>query len=113
MDDDFNSARAVSVLFEMAAELNRSPTPALAAQMRALGGVLGLLQRDPEEFLKGRPVGAESSAPDEAAIAERIAARAGAKARRDYAEADRIRQDLLQQGVVLEDGPGGTTWRRR
>jgi cysteinyl-tRNA synthetase len=113
MDDDFNTAQAVAVLFEMAAELNRSPTPALAAQLRALGGVLGLLQRDPTEFLHAGPAGAEAGALDDAAIAEQIAARAAAKARRDYPEADRIRQDLLQQGVVLEDGPGGTTWRRR
>jgi cysteinyl-tRNA synthetase len=113
MDDDFNSARAVSVLFEMAAELNRAPTAELAGQMRALGALLGLLQRDPDEFLKGRPAGAEAGGLDEAQIAERIAARAAAKARRDYPEADRIRQDLLRQGVVLEDGAGGTTWRRR
>jgi len=113
MDDDFNSAQAVSELFEMAAELNRGATPALAAQMRALGGLLGLLQRDPEEFLKGRPSAAGPSALDDTAIDERIVARAGAKARRDYSEADRIRQELLEQGVVLEDGPSGTTWRWR
>jgi len=113
MDDDFNTALAISVLFEMAAELNRTPSAALAAQMRALGGVLGLLQRDPVEFLRSAPAGSEAGALDDAAIAERIEARAAAKARRDYPEADRIRQDLLQQGVVLEDGPGGTTWRRR
>jgi cysteinyl-tRNA synthetase len=113
MDDDFNTAQAVAALFELATELNRSPSPALAGQLRALGGVLGLLQRDPVEFLRSGPAGAEAGAPDEAAIAERIEARTAAKARRDYPEADRIRQDLLQQGVVLEDGPGGTTWRRR
>jgi cysteinyl-tRNA synthetase len=113
MDDDFNSAQAVSVLFEMAAELNRGPTPALAAQMRALGGLLGLLQRDPEEFLKGRPACGEPRTLDDAAIDERIVARAAAKARRDFPEADRIRQELLEQGVVLEDAPNGTTWRWR
>jgi len=113
MDDDFNTALAISVLFEMAAELNRAPGAALAAQLRALGGVLGLLQRDPVEFLRSSPAGSEAGALDDAAIAGRIEARAAAKARRDYPEADRIRQDLLQQGVVLEDGPGGTTWRRR
>jgi cysteinyl-tRNA synthetase len=113
MDDDFNTAQAVAVLFEMAAELNRSPAPALASQLRALGGVLGLLQRDPTEFLRSGPAGAETGALDDAAIAAHIEARRAAKARRDYPEADRIRQDLLQQGVVLEDGPGGTTWRRR
>jgi cysteinyl-tRNA synthetase len=113
MDDDFNTPQAVSVLFEMAAELNRSPTPAMAAQMRALGALLGLLQREPEEFLKGGPAGSQAGALDDAVIAQQIEARTAAKARRDYPEADRIRQDLLQQGVVLEDGPGGTTWRRR
>jgi cysteinyl-tRNA synthetase len=113
MDDDFNTPQAVSVLFEMAAELNRSPTPAMAAQMRALGALLGLLQREPEEFLKGGPAGGQAGALDDAVIAQQIEARTAAKARRDYPEADRIRQDLLQQGVVLEDGPGGTTWRRR
>jgi len=113
MNDDFNTAQAVSVLFEMAAELNRSPSPALAAQMRALGGLLGLLQRDPLEFLRGGPAGAEAHALDDAAIAEQIEARKAAKARRDYPEADRIREGLLQQGIVLEDGPAGTTWRRR
>jgi cysteinyl-tRNA synthetase len=113
MDDDFNTAQAISVLFEMAAELNRAPSAALASQMRALGGVLGLLQRDPVEFLRSAPAGSDVVALGDSAIAERIEARAVAKARRDYPEADRIRQDLLQQGVVLEDGPGGTTWRRR
>jgi len=113
MDDDFNTAQAVAVLFEMAAELNRGPTQALAAQMRALGGLLGLLQREPDEFLKGGLAAAQAGALDDAMIARQIEARTAAKARRDYTEADRIRQDLLQQGVVLEDGPGGTTWRRR
>jgi cysteinyl-tRNA synthetase len=113
MDDDFNTPQAVSVLFEMAAELNRAPNAALAGQMRALGGTLGLLQRDPVEFLRSAPAASEAETLDDATIAERIDARAAAKARRDYPEADRIREDLLQQGVVLEDGPGGTTWRRR
>jgi cysteinyl-tRNA synthetase len=113
MDDDFNTAQAVSVLFEMAAELNRAPSQSLAAQMRALGGTLGLLQRDPVEFLRSSPGGTDSSVPAEVEIDQQIAARAAAKKRRDFAEADRIREDLLQQGVVLEDGPGGTTWRRR
>ena len=90
-----------------------APSAALASQMRALGSVLGLLQRDPVEFLRSAPAGSDAVALDDSAITERIEARAVAKARRDYPEADRIREDLLQQGVVLEDGPGGTTWRRR
>jgi cysteinyl-tRNA synthetase len=113
MDDDFNTPQAISVLFEMAAELNRAPSATLAMQMRALGGVLGLLQRDPITFLRSGPTSAGTDALDDAVINEQIAARAAAKTQRNYREADRIRQDLLQQGIVLEDGPGGTTWRRR
>jgi len=113
MDDDFNTAQAVSVLFEMAAELNRAPDSALATQMRALGGQLGLLERDPIEFLRSGPAGGEAGAFDDKAITKQIEERAAAKARRDFPAADRIRDALLQQGVVLEDGPGGTTWRRR
>jgi cysteinyl-tRNA synthetase len=113
MDDDFNTAQAVSVLFEMAAELNRAPDSALATQMRALGGQLGLLERDPIEFLRSGPAGGEAGAFDDEAITKQIEERAAAKARRDFPAADRIRDALLQQGVVLEDGPGGTTWRRR
>jgi cysteinyl-tRNA synthetase len=113
MDDDFNTAQAIAVLFDLAAQLNRAPAPALAAQMRGLGAVLGLLQRDPIEFLKGSPSAGVPGALDDAAIEQRIVARAAAKARPDFAEADRIRQELLHQGVVLEDGPTGTTWRRR
>jgi cysteinyl-tRNA synthetase len=113
MDDDFNTPQAVSVLFEMAAEVNRAPSPALATQMRALGGVLGLLQRDPTEFLRSAPAASAAEGLDDASIARQIEERAAAKARRDFPAADQIRQGLLQQGVVLEDGPGGTTWRRR
>jgi len=113
MDDDFNTAQAVSVLFDLAAQLNRAPAPLLAAQMRALGGTLGLLQRDPVEFLKASARAGAPGAVDDPAIGEAIVTRAAAKARGDYPEADRIREQLLEQGVVLEDGPGGTTWRRR
>jgi len=113
MDDDFNTAQATAVLFDLAGQLNRAPAPGLASQLRGLAGVLGLLQREPSEFLKGGPAGAHTGALDAAAISEQIEARAAAKGQRDYPEADRIRQGLLQQGVVLEDGPDGTTWRRR
>ena len=107
MDDDFNTSVAVAELFELANAVNRGEV-ALAGQLKALGGVLGLLQRDPETFLKAGPGGALP----EARVAERIAERAAAKLQKNFAQADRIRDELLEQGIVLEDGPKGTTWRR-
>jgi len=111
MDDDFNTPEAVAILFELANEVNRSQSPAAACQLKALGGVLGLLERDPVAFLQGAT--AADGRPDMVAIEARIAARISAKKAKDYAEADRIRAELLAEGIVLEDKPGGATeWRR-
>jgi cysteinyl-tRNA synthetase len=104
MDDDFGTPDAVAVLFELANRIN-SGEKALAPQLRALGGVLGLLQRDAQHYLQGGETPAW--------IAEAIAAREAARKRKDYAEADRIRKDLLAKGIVLEDVGGRTTWRRK
>lgn len=111
MDDDFNTPLAVAALFELATELNKSKSPHVAAQLKALAGVLGLLQRSPQAFLQAS-VG-EAGGAGEAAIADAIAQRAAAKKARNFAESDRIRAELLAAGIILEDKPDGTTnWRR-
>ncbi|GLR14338.1 cysteine--tRNA ligase [Chitinimonas prasina] len=110
MDDDFNTADAVAVLFEMAGEVNRSGSHELASQFKALANVLGLLQRDPVAYLQGGPVSGDEFGAEQ--VEALIAARLEARKARNFAESDRIRDALLKGGVVLEDGPQGTTWRR-
>jgi len=110
MNDDFNTPLAIAVLFELANEINRTKSPRLAAQLKALAGTIGILQRPPKEFLQGAGSGVPS---DEVMIAGQIEARTAAKKTKNFAEADRIRNELLSKGIVLEDKPGGITeWRR-
>jgi cysteinyl-tRNA synthetase len=109
MDDDFNTPEAVAVLFELAAEVNRANSRAAAILLKSLAALLGLLQRKPVEFLQGAP-GSEAWTPER--IQAGIDARTAAKKAKNYAEADRIRKDLLAAGIVLEDSPAGTIWRR-
>src|SRR6185295_5060343 len=104
MNDDFNTPIAVSVLFELAAEVNRSRKPADAALLKSLGATLGLLQQSPRAFLQ---TGATLS---EAQIGERIRARAEAKLARNFSRADAIRDELAALGIVLKDTAQGTTW---
>ena len=104
MDNDFATPEAVAVLFELAAEVNRGKSPRVAGLLKTLGGVLGLLQCDPKAFLQA------GAGLDEASIQQQIVARAAAKKARNFAEADRIRDELLAQGIVLKDSAGGTTW---
>ncbi|MDP2678026.1 MAG: cysteine--tRNA ligase [Rhodoferax sp.] len=104
MDEDFGTPEAVAALFELASEVNRTRSGALAGLLKALGACLGLLQENPLAFLQS---GAGVSEVD---IAQRIAERAAAKAAKNFAEADRIRQELLALGIVLKDTTSGTTW---
>jgi cysteinyl-tRNA synthetase len=133
MDDDFNTPEAHSALFALARKINRvrHTDPAEASRLgvclQALGGILGLLQQDPNDFLQGRTIQIiekdQIAVSDHAAVEvglspERIEVlieqRAAARGRKDYTEADRIRHELEAKGIVLEDGSGGkTTWRRR
>ena len=111
MDDDFNTPEAIAVLFELANEVNRTRSARLAGHLKGLAGVLGLLERDPVIFLQAAPT--DAGLTDAAAIEARIAERVAAKKAKDYVAADRIRAELLADGIVLEDKPGGATeWRR-
>lgn len=123
MDEDFGTPGAVAVLFELAAEVNRSKDAKLSGQLKVLGGVLGILQQDHGAFLQGKPMTRVSAAAltgfvemevvyGEAHINSLIEERRAAKQARNFAESDRIRDELKASGIILEDSPQGTTWRR-
>jgi len=125
MNDDFNTPEAVAVLFDLANEVNRTQSEEAAEQLKLLGSVLGILQRNPIGFLQGGGAAQANIALGEltsvatatvghtpSSINHLIAARTAAKQAKNYAEADRIRKALLAEGIVLEDGAAGTTWRR-
>lgn len=115
MDDDFNTPKAMAVLFELVTELNvavrdgNSDAGKLAFQLKRLAGVIGLLQQDPDAFLKGEDKEGELGSDEIEAL---IAQRAEAKKGRDFAESDRIRDELAAQGVILKDTREGTSWFR-
>lgn len=107
LDDDFGTPEAMAVLFDLATLINRGEV-ALAGQLRALGGLLGLLQRDAQDFLQATP----SDGLSNEMIEEKVGARTTAKQAKNFAESDRIRDELKAAGIILEDSPQGTTWRR-
>ncbi|MFZ6813156.1 cysteine--tRNA ligase [Undibacterium sp. Rencai35W] len=111
MSDDFNTPIAISVLFDLANDVNKSKSPQLARQLKTLAGTIGLLQRPPNDYLRASPELADAS--ELTAIQDRIDARIAAKKAKNFAESDRIRDELLLEGIVLEDKAGGLTeWRR-
>lgn len=107
MDNDFGTPEAVAVLFELAADVNRTKSAERAGLLKALGATLGLLQGDPKAFLRA------GATLDDSTIQQMIDARAAAKKAKDFAEADRIRRELLAQGIVLKDSAAGTTWEAK
>ncbi len=117
MCDDFNTAGAIAVLFDLARDINRAKTDgsddrhSLASLLRCLAGVIGLLQSNPEEYLKSQA--GKDDGLEDAEIDRRIEARLQARNNRDWAAADRIRDELIADGIEIEDGPEGTRWRRR
>jgi cysteinyl-tRNA synthetase len=115
MDDDFNTPGALAVLSELANQANREGSSLASAQLKALAGVLGLLQQEPSAVLQGDLPSTQSAgaALGREAIEALIAERAKAKAAREFARADAIRADLLAHGIELKDGPQGTSWTRR
>jgi cysteinyl-tRNA synthetase len=119
MDDDFGTPKALAALFDLASEIGRGRAD-LAPQLRALGAVLGIVEGDPEDFLQKRARGEGAHTAEDytpagftKSVKELIQERNEARARKDYAEADRVRAALNNAGVILEDAGGKTTWRRR
>jgi cysteinyl-tRNA synthetase len=125
MDEDFNTPEAMAVLFELANEVNRSHDPLIAGQLKALGSVIGILQSNPTSFLQGDirftnirgSLGVYATVEakkvyEKESVEHLIEARTAAKKSKNFTEADRIRDDLKAAGIILEDGPQGTTWRR-
>ena len=111
MNDDFNTSEAIAVLFDLANEINRSRLPRNVALLKALGGILGLLQQNPQQYLQNVGLVDDIGYTPER-VEQLIHQRLVARANKNYSEGDRIRKELMEAGIILEDGPQGTTWRR-
>jgi cysteinyl-tRNA synthetase len=112
MDDDFNTVEAIAVLFELAHEINKTRSALLAALLHSLGGILGILQLPPAQFLK-EAIQAEHANYTAAQIDTLIALRETARANKNFLHADEVRDELMRAGVILEDTAEGTLWRRK
>lgn len=113
MNDDFNTPEAIAVLFELASDVNKSASLENANLLRTLGGLLGLLQQDPLSYLQNQAALAGSTSWTHDEIEQLIQQRISARKEGRYADADEIRKNFLKQGIILEDGPQGTAWRRQ
>ena len=107
LDDDFNSSEAISILFELANEINKTNSSELLILLKSLAQILGLLSKDPEHFLQG------NNSKDDLDIELMIKKRNDAKKNKNFQEADDIRANLLEKGILLEDTPEGTIWRKK
>jgi cysteinyl-tRNA synthetase len=113
MNDDFNTPEAIAVLFDLASDVNKSRSIQKAALLKQLGDILGLLQQDPQDYLQQRIVAVDEVLFSPEEIEQVILQRLNARKSGNYAEADTLRKELFDAGIILEDGPHGTTWRRQ
>ncbi len=113
MNDDFNTPEAIAVLFELASDINKTGSRTNASLLKALGGLLGLLQQNSQDYLQNKIATNDSDALTQNAIESLIQQRIAVRKEGRYSDADAIRKDLLDKGILLEDGPQGTTWRRQ
>jgi cysteinyl-tRNA synthetase len=113
MNDDFNTPEAIAVLFDLASDVNKSRSIQKAALLKQLGDILGLLQQDPQDYLQQRIVAVDEVLFSPEEIEQVILQRLNARKSGNYAEADTLRKELFDAGIILEDGPQGTTWRRQ
>ena len=112
MNDDFNTPEAIAILFNLASEINKSQKPQEASLLKSLANTLGLLQQEPQKYLRQSLATNKEQGFSESEINLLISQRLEAKKNRDFKQADQIRSSFAEAGIILEDTPQGTTWRR-